>query len=298
MSRRENISSVHHIRVGLTETSPVSGDHHLYPHAVSDFWDVHCEMEFGIVLQGKVRRFWDRYTVDMERGQAWMCGMWETHGVRIVDHPTEIVVLSVLPEMLATTRFEGASDIEWIRSFAGDPRERPQATGDARERVADIGTLMREALRDDSLTHRSLHLRLLLFQALLELSASPARGRGRTSVVGGSYEIVRRALGLVFNTRDLLTVENVAQHVGLNRTAFSERFRQVMRMGFASFALRYRVSGAARELLSTQVPLKTLAAEWGFTDSSHFIRCFRRQYGVTPDAYRRRAQDSSSVQSA
>jgi AraC-like DNA-binding protein len=33
-----------------------------------------------------------------------------------------------------------------------------------------------------------------------------------------------------------------------------------------------------------------IAFRWGFNDASHFGRCFKAQYGVTPSQYRKRAQ--------
>jgi AraC-like DNA-binding protein len=48
-----------------------------------------------------------------------------------------------------------------------------------------------------------------------------------------------------------------------------------------------RLEHARRELVSTSLTVSELAARWHFTDSSHFIRAYRRRFGDTPAALRR-----------
>jgi AraC family transcriptional regulator len=44
------------------------------------------------------------------------------------------------------------------------------------------------------------------------------------------------------------------------------------------------------ELLRGPLPLAEVALRVGFSDQSHFTRCFGRVYGTTPGAYRRRVR--------
>jgi AraC-like DNA-binding protein len=60
-----------------------------------------------------------------------------------------------------------------------------------------------------------------------------------------------------------------------------------MGIGFSQFALHHRLGCAAAELLESGKPVKAVAAEWGFTDTSHFYRRFGETYGCTPVDYRK-----------
>ena len=47
---------------------------------------------------------------------------------------------------------------------------------------------------------------------------------------------------------------------------------------------------AAKEIASTDEPVKSIASAWGFTDQSHLHRLFVQIYGITPSEHRRAAR--------
>lgn len=54
-----------------------------------------------------------------------------------------------------------------------------------------------------------------------------------------------------------------------------------------SYVRGLRLEWAARELVQSEAPLARVASGAGFADQSHFTRFFKRQFGITPNAYRR-----------
>ena len=54
------------------------------------------------------------------------------------------------------------------------------------------------------------------------------------------------------------------------------------------FNIKKRKTFYNRELVSTEKPLKTVAAELGFTDASHLNNSFKMFYGSTPSQYRKK----------
>jgi AraC-like DNA-binding protein len=59
---------------------------------------------------------------------------------------------------------------------------------------------------------------------------------------------------------------------------------------FSAYVRRRRLEEAARALTApgARLGVSEAAARWHFTDSSHFIRAFRKRYGTTPAEYARR----------
>lgn len=49
---------------------------------------------------------------------------------------------------------------------------------------------------------------------------------------------------------------------------------------------RRRLQSSARELVQDISPITTIAYKWGFTDSAHYSRVFKRHYGMPPKDYR------------
>ena len=72
----------------------------------------------------------------------------------------------------------------------------------------------------------------------------------------------------------------------MSQRTFDRAFPKAMGVTFAEFAMRYRLHGAAEDLLSSGDPLKRIAARWGFTDASHLLHRFVALFGCTPNGYR------------
>jgi AraC-like DNA-binding protein len=87
--------------------------------------------------------------------------------------------------------------------------------------------------------------------------------------------------------RSPLDVEQIAAERGMSRSHFSHHFRACTGLSPARYMTEVRVQEAARALLATRAPLKQIATEWGFANSTHFGRVFRRFQHVSPAAYRR-----------
>jgi len=80
----------------------------------------------------------------------------------------------------------------------------------------------------------------------------------------------------------------LAARVGANRFVLLRQFRKRFGLPPHAFVLRLRAD-RARALLSRGADLVEVAYELGFSDQSHLNRLFKRIYGVTPAAYRRRS---------
>lgn len=87
-----------------------------------------------------------------------------------------------------------------------------------------------------------------------------------------------------------VSMEEMARLAGLSSTHFNRRFQQLLRSSPTEHLRHIRVHVACRLLSSTYRPIADIAIETGFTDQSHFTRCFRECTGLTPRAYRLRFQ--------
>ncbi|MFB4394446.1 MULTISPECIES: helix-turn-helix transcriptional regulator [unclassified Pseudomonas] len=79
----------------------------------------------------------------------------------------------------------------------------------------------------------------------------------------------------------------LAALVGLSTSHFSHCFKNTFGSTPLLYIARCRIASARRIMLTTNTSLTDIALSHGFCDQSHFIRAFRRQLGVTPQAWRR-----------
>lgn len=101
-------------------------------------------------------------------------------------------------------------------------------------------------------------------------------------------ERARRLLEECFT--EPLSVERVAQIVGVHRVYLARVFRLQWRCSPREYVQRLRVRAAANALASTNRPLADIAFDSGFADQAYMSRTFARTVGITPAAFRRLAQ--------
>jgi AraC-like DNA-binding protein len=82
------------------------------------------------------------------------------------------------------------------------------------------------------------------------------------------------------------TVANLADQVGLSRSAFADRFSDVMGEPPMEYVTRWRMREAARMLRTGSAPLIEVAEQVGYSSSASFGRRFKHEMGTTPGTYR------------
>ena len=81
-------------------------------------------------------------------------------------------------------------------------------------------------------------------------------------------------------------VSTLAARTGLSERTFYRKFVKSTGQTPAKFVEMLRLD-AARSLLSTELPLKTIAARIGMGSEHRLMAAFRRRFGVTPSTFRR-----------
>lgn len=97
----------------------------------------------------------------------------------------------------------------------------------------------------------------------------------------------RRRLADVYRYLDLhyaeaLSVQDLADMVGLSRSHFHTLFRQETGRTLKDYLHELRMQHAQRLLAGTDLPIIDVAYQCGFDNLSHFYHIFRRQVGRTP----------------
>jgi AraC-like DNA-binding protein len=100
---------------------------------------------------------------------------------------------------------------------------------------------------------------------------------------------VRRALTLMHErSAHPWTLDELAQHAGLSRTALAERFRDAMGDTPLNHLRVLRMQRAMRLLAETDHKLEAVAADVGYQDAFSFSKVFKRTVGVSPKVFRQR----------
>ncbi|MGW1542130.1 AraC family transcriptional regulator [Streptomyces sp. NPDC002309] len=86
------------------------------------------------------------------------------------------------------------------------------------------------------------------------------------------------------------TVEGLSRRAGASRSAFSRRFAELVGRPPMAYLTWWRMTTAGRILRGhDDSPLQAVAERVGYSSEFAFNRAFKREFGVSPGVYRRRA---------
>ena len=90
----------------------------------------------------------------------------------------------------------------------------------------------------------------------------------------------------------------MAQSVNLSAAYFCYLFKSITGVPPAKYLKSLRMQQSAVLLTTTFLSIKEIVRHVGLADDSHFVRDFKRMFGVTPSEYRSRALLSSGPSAA
>jgi AraC-like DNA-binding protein len=98
---------------------------------------------------------------------------------------------------------------------------------------------------------------------------------------------VASLLELLDTGREPCMLNVITKNQGLSARYIGKLFRDEVGLSFHEYSQGVRMQRAGYLLYQTQMLIKQVAAETGYTDSSNFIHDFRHFYGCTPSEYRK-----------
>lgn len=99
---------------------------------------------------------------------------------------------------------------------------------------------------------------------------------------------IGKSLSLIHErSEDVWSVDTLASEVGMSRSRFAERFRDLMGMGPMAYLSDWRLQKALALLDNGQVSVQEVASRAGYQSPAAFTRAFSGKFGCAPSAYRR-----------
>lgn len=148
-----------------------------------------------------------------------------------------------------------------------------------------------EALFDAKGVERITGLLGLLDDAARDSTARPLASAGHTLARPSrtSAKIERILTAIDRNWSEPLRLGDLARATKMHPQSLSRFCRRQLRRSFREILGEKRLGEAARRLLENSDGVAETAFACGFNNLSNFNRLFRRTYGLSPTAYRRRA---------
>lgn len=124
---------------------------------------------------------------------------------------------------------------------------------------------------------------------LLTLLAKDSPEQTKQTFVRQSVTAQRKQQIDIFITCNLsrsVTLDQLARHVGMNRSALCVFFRREFGLTFSEYLNRCRIREACHLLASTSLPIQTVGYRVGYEHATYFNRMFKSIMACTPKEYR------------
>lgn len=252
-------------------TAGISNTHsgHTFGPAVRPYYLVHY------ILSGRGRFLVDGVAYELAAGQGFLItpGM-ETTYIADNDEPWSYVWIgftgTIAADLVAST---GLSLIEPIFS------------------IADAEPLRAAVLPIINTPQATNADRLASLARLYDFLACIARADKSFHSAAISDECIHRAIGYIReHIAESITVQEIADFVGLERSWFTTRFQKVVGTSPGHYLQMLRLTLAKLTLESTRLPLEEIAFRCGYQSAEALSKAFRRQYGIAPGKYRQEAR--------
>lgn len=91
-----------------------------------------------------------------------------------------------------------------------------------------------------------------------------------------------------------LHMDRIAGYVGLNRSYLSTLFKEQTGMSPLKYIQKFRLTKAKHLLESSRLSVSAIAYACGYQQPESLMKLFRRQYGMSPSAYRKAVQQQTA----
>jgi AraC-like DNA-binding protein len=118
-------------------------------------------------------------------------------------------------------------------------------------------------------------------------------------LAGARDPVVGRSLALLHGrVAHPWTIADLAEEVGLSRSALVERFSRYLSEPPMAYLTRWRLQLAAESLQKTSRGVADIATDIGYQSEAAFSRAFRREFGLPPGRYRSDYKESRQPERA
>ena len=113
-------------------------------------------------------------------------------------------------------------------------------------------------------------------------------GGSRPGIAGIADSKIRVALNVLHESPgDAWTVEALAKIAGMSRTAFSNRFNELVGNSPLNYLIDWRMQIARQMLTDTEYPIIEIALRTGYQSEAAFGRIFKKHFNIPPAGFRR-----------
>jgi AraC family transcriptional regulator len=123
-------------------------------------------------------------------------------------------------------------------------------------------------------------LQCLVDECLMSISNKEVTTK-RSDVIKKSFDYI------LANYQNSISLSDIAFALNVHPAYLARTFKSKLNITVGEFIRGTRIAQSFMELCAESQPLTSLAYNTGFYDQSHFIKCFKSAYGISPLAHKK-----------
>ncbi|MCZ2721640.1 AraC family transcriptional regulator [Marinomonas sp. 15G1-11] len=204
----------------------------------------------------------------------------ETHDFELSNKKKSWTIIQFLPEFLAENNLmKEASFLQFGIHLRLN-----------KEQLANVQTQvkwLKDSYSIDPHSVMSLTLLKLLILWVVEHAKPVSHLHAQPITTSKGYERLAPVIDLFrHNTYVELSLVEAAELCHISTSYFSRLFKSIFRFNFSEYTVRHKLYSAARMLTQTNKSITEISYELEFSNPSHFISLFKKQFNITPKQYR------------
>ena len=243
----------------------------------------HNAIEITCTVSGSVTVHFDGKEERLTAGDVFLCDSCVPHSVSSPDG--NVGILLQLPFLFLKKYIPDVENYV----FAFDPHSKKDDEKKSIEKLRNIILKMKDIFEQKP-SGGILKFNSLMFSLLYVLQNDFARPLGEHSrrPVLKAYSRLEPVLSYCDeHYREQISLSDAAQIACLQEEYFCHLFKKNMGMTFLRYLNELRLSHIYRDLMETELPVKQIAAEHGFSNYKLFRTMFREKFNTTPAEYRK-----------
>lgn len=247
----------------------------------------HSEIEMLLVLDGRMKVGINSETRNLNSGDLAICRSGDIHFYDGLDSHSSGLVIAFTPQV-----------IEGMISMPANSRLLTPFIDQATVSQAGLNPTAIESIR---LTMKKLHVEMdrkekhyqvfvlsLLHELIgLALRHLPVSSTSVRSESAAARKLTQKAIKYVESNYALsISLENVAEHLGITEVYFSRVFIKVTGLNFKTYLNKLRIEKAKNMILYSDDPIVEIACKCGFGSIRTFNRVFKAEKGIAPTQLR------------
>ena len=153
--------------------------------------------------------------------------------------------------------------------------------------VEDSSLLFQLFKEIQNLEEGSIYKRHLVHTAAFVLTEKGEKILPSKSTASG-YQYAKRAVEIINeNFSEDISLSSVAAQLSVSPQYLSCVFKNSIGLNFSKYSNDIRLHRASKLLIETEESVTRICEICGFGNLSHFLRCFKNKFGLSPSAYRK-----------